>query len=108
MLGVLVEDVVVELESVEVVVAAGAVASGALVESAGAVLAFVEDAPESMLAGAVLVSVLDVVVVVELAGGGFVASVSELLLQPTSVKGKARVNAARREYFREKLFMDAS
>jgi hypothetical protein len=38
------------------------------------------------------------------AGGADVVS-SALLLQPTNAKGRARVKAARREYFCRRLFM---
>jgi hypothetical protein len=73
------------------------VAAGAVVESAGAVVPLVEAALVS--ADVVLVS----------AGGGLDAAEvsSALLLQPTNAKGKAKVRAARREYFSRRLFMDS-
>ena len=83
-----------------------------IVESAGAALVSApEDIVEELVSMddgvAALVSVVVEVVVVVVEGGGFDASdvVSELLLQPTSVNGKAMVTATMGEYFLRKLFI---
>jgi hypothetical protein len=68
-------------------------AAGVVIASVGAAMALVE-ALVSAGADMVLVS----------AGGADVVS-SALLLQPTNAKGRARVKAARREYFCRRLFM---
>jgi predicted MarR family transcription regulator len=96
--GEFVEGVLVAFVSVEL---AGAVVSGALLDSAGAGTLLVEAALVSAVmagagAGAALVS----------AGGGFEASVvSAFLLQAVNVRGRAKASATTRGDFFEKLFI---
>ena len=74
--------------------------------AAGAVMSEVAAGAGAMLVSAALVAI----VVVSRRGrriGGRGGGVVGALLQPTNAKGRAKVSAARREYFCRRLFMEA-